>query len=366
MVFGRCCGHTREDATASYGKDGPMTVVRALEPNPGIKFSVRVSYGVLAAMVIVFTAMSFLTGPVGLSPAAVWQAIIVPDEAPAAIIFWEIRLPRTILAALVGASLGLAGAALQGLLRNALAEPGVIGASSSAALGAAAVFYFGLAGSTILLLPIAGMAGALLAVGLLYILAGRDASSLSLILAGVAISTFSGALTALTINLASSVYAALEITFWLLGSLADRSMEHVMVAAPAMALGWVLMMSCGRALTGLSLGEDTAHSLGIALPWVKVRLVVGIALAVGAAVSVSGAIGFVGLVVPHLLRPFVGHEPGRLLGVSALGGAALVLAADIVVRLLSSGIEIRLGVVTALVGAPFFLALLIKSRRNLR
>ena len=332
----------------------------------GLRNSAVVPYAVLGALTIGLTVMSFLTGPAGLSPGAVWQAVMAPDEAPASIIFWEIRLPRTVLAALVGASLGLAGAALQGLLRNPLAEPGVIGASSSAALGAAAVFYFGLAGGAIIVLPIAGMAGALIAVGLLYVLAGRDASSLSLILAGVAISTFSGALTALAINLAASAYAALEITFWLLGSLADRSMEHVVVAAPAMILGWVLMMSCARALTGLSLGEDTANTLGIALPWVKARLVIGIALAVGAAVSVSGAIGFVGLVVPHLLRPFVGQEPGRLLGVSAVGGAALVLAADIVVRLLSSGIEIRLGVVTALVGAPFFLALLIKSRRGLR
>jgi iron complex transport system permease protein len=343
-----------------------MTTMSTLAPVLNAKASAAGPYAVLSGAVVVAVIVSFLVGPAGLSVAAIWQAVIAPDEAPAAIILWEIRLPRTLLAALVGASLGLAGAALQGLLRNPLAEPGVIGASSTAALGAAAVFYFGLAGTSLFLLPIAGMAGALLAVGLLFVLAGRDASSLSLILAGVAISTFSGALTALTINLASSIYAALEITFWLLGSLADRSMEHVMIAAPAMVLGWILMMSCGRGLTGLSLGEDTARSLGINLPWVKVRLVVGIALAVGAAVSVSGAIGFVGLVVPHLLRPLVGHEPGRLLGVSALGGAALVLAADIVVRLLSSGIEIRLGVVTALVGAPFFLALLFKSRRTLR
>ncbi len=323
-------------------------------------------YAVLAVSVLVLGGVSLLVGPAWLTPHAVWQALSAPDDAPAAIIVHEIRLPRTLLAALVGASLGLAGAALQGLLRNPLAEPGVIGASSSAALGAAAVFYFGLAGNTLIALPAAGMAGALMAVLLLYLLAGRDASSLALILAGVAISTFSGALTALAINLASSAYAALEITFWLLGSLADRSFDHVVIAAPAMIAGWLLMLSCGRALTALSLGEDTARTLGIGLRAVRARLVIGIALAVGAAVSVSGAIGFVGLVVPHLLRPFVGHEPGRLLGISALGGAALVLAADIAVRLLSDGIEVRLGVVTALVGAPFFLALLIRSRRQLR
>lgn len=343
-----------------------MTAMPQVGAVPSRNASVLVPYGVLGGLVVAFMAVSFLTGPAGLSPGAIWQAVVAPDDAVATVIFWEIRLPRTLLAALVGASLGLAGAALQGLLRNPLAEPGVIGVSSSAALGAAAVFYFGLAGGALIILPLAGMTGALLAVGLLYVLAGRDASSLNLILAGVAISTFAGALTALAINLASSVYAALEITFWLLGSLADRSMDHVVVAAPPMALGWILMMSCGRSLTGLSLGEDTVRTLGVSLPWVKARLVLGIALAVGAAVSVSGAIGFVGLVVPHLLRPFVGQEPGRLLGVSALGGAVLVLAADILVRLLSAGIEIRLGVVTALVGAPFFLILLIKSRRALR
>jgi iron complex transport system permease protein len=323
-------------------------------------------YAALSASVVLLAGLSLLIGPAWLTPDAVWQALVAPDDAPAAIIVREIRLPRTLLAGLVGASLGLAGAALQGLLRNPLAEPGVIGASSSAALGAAVVFYFGLADGALAALPIAGMTGALIAVALLYLLAGRDASSLALILAGVAISTFTGALTALAINLASSAYAALEITFWLMGSLADRSFEHVAIAAPAMVAGWILMLSCGRALTALSLGEDTARTLGIGLRGVRARLVLGIALVVGAAVSVSGAIGFVGLVVPHLLRPFVGHEPGRLLGVSALGGAALVLAADIAVRLLSEGIEVRLGVVTALVGAPFFLALLIRSRRNLR
>ena len=321
-------------------------------------------YGMLTGAVLLLMIASFMIGPSALSPAAVWGALMAPDASPSAIIVQEIRLPRTLLAVMVGASLGLAGAALQGLLRNPLAEPGIIGASSAAAFGAALVFYFGLAGASMVALPIAGMAGALLAVGLLFVLAGRDASPLSLVLAGVAISSFASALTALAINLASSAYAALEITFWLLGSLSDRSMAHVVVSAPAMVVGWVLMLSCARPLSVLGLGEDTAVSLGVSIAALRLRLVLGVALAVGAAVSVSGAIGFVGLIVPHLLRPAVGHEPGRLLGVSMLGGAALVLTADIAVRMLSSGIEIRLGVVTALIGAPFFLALLMQWRRG--
>jgi iron complex transport system permease protein len=320
-------------------------------------------FGLTLAVLALFV-VSLMTGPSALSVEEVWNALVAPDAAPSAIIVREIRLPRTLLAILVGASLGLAGAALQGLLRNPLAEPGIVGASSAAAFGTALVFYFGLAGSSIAALPAAGMAGALLAVGLLFALAGRDATPLSLILAGVAISSFASALTALAINLASSAYAALEITFWLLGSLADRSMSHVAVAAPAMAAGWVLLLSGGRSLSVLSLGEDTAQSLGVSLTSLRARIVLGVALAVGASVSVSGAIGFVGLIVPHLLRPAVGHDPGRLLGVSLLGGAALMLAADIAVRLLSSGIEIRLGVVTALIGAPFFLALLMQMRRR--
>ena len=321
-------------------------------------------YAGLSALVAALFVASILIGPSSLSPGAVWYALTAPDQLPSAIIVHEIRLPRTILAALVGATLGIAGATLQGLLRNPLAEPGIVGASSAAALGAALVLYFGLSEISIVALPVAGMTGALAAVALLFALAGRDASPLALILAGVAISSFASALTALAVNLATSAYAALEITFWLLGSLTDRSMTHVALAAPAMVAGWLLMLSGARQLSLLSLGEDTAASLGVSLNALRLRLVLGIALAVGAAVSVSGAIGFVGLIVPHILRPYVGFDPGRLLGVSLLGGAALVLAADILVRILSTGIEIRLGVVTALVGAPFFLLLLLRLRRG--
>ncbi|MGB1539841.1 MAG: FecCD family ABC transporter permease, partial [Rickettsiales bacterium] len=208
--------------------------------------------------------------------------------------------------------------------------------------------------------------GAMAAVVLTYLLAGRSGASHTLILAGIAVSSLFGAGVALALNLAPNPFAAMEVIFWLMGSLADRSMEQVWLAVPFMLLGWLCLLSCLRGLNALSLGEMTATSLGISLPSIQWRLALGVALSVGAAVSVTGSIGFVGLVVPHLLRPLVGHMPGRLLPASAFGGAILLLAADIAVRLIpTSGTELRLGVVTALIGAPFFLGLLVETRRRM-
>jgi iron complex transport system permease protein len=294
---------------------------------------------------------------------AVMRGLLADDHSTTAIVLEEIRLPRALLGVMVGATLGLAGAALQGLLRNPLAEPGIIGISGSAAFGAVVAFYTGFTALFPLALPIGGMAGALIAVVAIYALAGRDSGVLTVILAGVAITSLAGALTALALNLSPNPYAALEIFFWLLGSLADRSFDHVALAALPMAAGCILLLSVGRALDALTLGEDAAQSLGFDLRAVRLRIIGGTALAVGAAVSVTGTIGFVGLVVPHLLRPLVAHQPGRLLGISALGGAALTLAADVAVRFLSDGPELKLGVVTSLIGAPFFLYLVIRTRR---
>lgn len=277
-------------------------------------------------------------------------------------VLMELRLPRALLGVLVGASLGVAGAAMQGLLRNPLAEPGIVGVSGCAALGAVIAFYSGLTAALPMALPVAGIVGALGAVFILYLLAGRAANTLTLILAGVAINAFAGALTALALNLSSSPYAFLEIIFWQMGSLADRSMAHVALCLPLMAVGFVMLLASGRGLDVLTLGEDTAVSLGIDLARLRLQVIVGTALAVGSAVAVSGVIGFVGLVVPHLLRPFVGFQPGRLLGASALGGAVLVLLADVGVRLLPTDNELKLGVVTALIGGPFFLWLIRKLR----
>lgn len=286
-----------------------------------------------------------------------------PDLA--GLILQEIRLPRALLGLFVGAVLGLSGAALQGLLRNPLAEPGIIGVSGSAALGAVIIFYSGMSSAFALALPLGGIAGALLAVLFLYLLAGRESSILTLILAGVAVTSLSGALTSLALNLSPNPYAALEIFFWMMGSLVDRNMHHVLLALPLMMIGCVLVLSCRRALDALSLGEETAQTLGVDVRRTTLKLIIGVALAVGSAVSVTGGIGFVGLVVPHIMRPLVGYQSGRLLTVSALGGAALLLAADITVRLLPTNQELKLGVVTALIGAPFFLFLVLKTRRDM-
>ncbi|MGP1395092.1 MAG: FecCD family ABC transporter permease [Inquilinaceae bacterium] len=320
---------------------------------------------VLAVTTTALLVLSLSVGPAPITVAGALRDLVAGTDSTAALILAQIRLPRTLLALAVGASLGLAGAALQGLLRNPLAEPGVLGVSGAAGLGAVLVFYTGLAAAAPLALPAGGMAGALTAVTLLYLLAGRDASILTLVLAGVALNSLAGALTALALSLSPNPFAMAEIVFWLLGSLADRSLEHVALALPFMAIGWLLVMAGGPALDALTLGETTARSLGIALPRLRLQIVAGTALAVGAAVSVSGVIGFVGLIVPHLLRPLAGHRPSTLMPLSALGGAVLTAAADIAVRLWPGGQELKLGVLTALIGAPFFLWLVLRTRRGL-
>lgn len=325
-------------------------------------------YLVVLAMLTLATAGLFLASLfVGRSAAPLLKLFFgggVDDAATLWLIFNEIRLPRALLAALVGATLGVSGAALQGYLRNPLAEPGLVGASSTAALGAVVMLYTGASAWFPMALPLGGVTGALLGLALVMLLAGGSGSALTLILAGVAVNTFAAALTSLALNLAPSPYAALEIVFWLLGSLADRSFEHVRLALPFMLVGWVLLLRLGRALDALSIGEEAATSLGFSMGRLRALLLLGVGLSVGASVAVSGAIGFIGLVVPHLLRPLVGQRPGALLPASALGGAALTLAADIGTRLLSPGPELKLGVLTALIGSPFFLYLLVNMRRT--
>ena len=313
---------------------------------------------------IVFVA-SLLVGPAAIGLADLVGAFLGGDAGTATLIVREVRLPRALLGLMIGATLGLSGAALQGYLRNPLAEPGLIGVSAAASFGAVLAFYFGLAGLFAFALPLGGMAGACLGVVVVQGLAGRGASPLTLILAGIAVTSFAAALTSLALNLAPNPFAALEIMFWLMGSLADRSFDHVWISAPFMVLGWLLLATLGRPLDALTLGEEAAETLGFDLAQVRRRLVFGTALSVGAATSVAGAIGFVGLIVPHLLRPLVGHRPSALLPASALGGAVLTLAADVAVRLLSPGRELKLGVLTALVGAPFFLYLVLRHRSRL-
>lgn len=318
--------------------------------------------GALAALALGLTLASLAAGYAPLNVGAALVDLLAGRESLGALVLVELRLPRALLGLLVGLSLGLAGAAMQGLLRNPLAEPGIIGISGAAAFGAVIVFYSGLSLLASLALPLGGIAGAMAAAAILFALAGRGTGTIALILAGVAINAFAGAATSLALNLAPNPYAALEIVFWLMGSLADRSLPQVWLVLPLMAIGWALLLASAPALDALSLGEDTAASLGYRLPRVRALIVIGTALSVGSAVAVTGAIGFVGLVVPHLLRRLVGAEPGRLLLPSAFGGAALTLAADIGVRVSAIRPELKLGVVTAIIGAPFLFHLIWRLR----
>lgn len=314
-------------------------------------------------------AAAVVSVAIGYAPLDMGTALrdaLTGSQSLAALVLIELRLPRAALAAVVGFSLGLSGAAMQGMLRNPLAEPGITGVTSAAALGAVCTFYFGAAASTPLALPLGGIAGAALSTLMLYGVAGRGAGTMTLILAGVAVSSFAGALTALALNLAPNPYAIMEIVFWLLGSLADRGLSYVWLVTPPMVLGWILLLRCAPALDGLVLGEDTARSLGFDLRTLRLQLIVGTALAVGSAVAAVGSVAFVGLVVPHLLRPLVGHRPSRVLLAAGFGGATLTLIADILVRVLPVRPELKLGVVTALIGAPFLFHLIWRLRGDER
>ncbi|MGC9419379.1 MAG: FecCD family ABC transporter permease [Rhodovulum sp.] len=318
----------------------------------------------LGGLVAALFVGSLLVGPAALSPVESLSALVTGRGEAAVLVMREIRLPRAILAVLVGASLGLSGAALQGYLRNPLAEPGLIGVSASAALGAVIALQTGLAAAHALALPGLALAGALVAVLLLLGLAGPRGGAFTLILAGIAISALAGALTSLVLNLSPNPYAAADIVFWMMGSLADRSFTHVWLALPLTLVGWALLAGLGRGLDALTLGEDAAEAMGIRLSRLRLALVIGVAACVGAGVAVAGAIGFVGLIVPHLLRPLVGARPGRLLLASALGGAALLLASDLAVRLILPERDLKLGVLTAILGAPLFFHLIYKTRRE--
>lgn len=303
----------------------------------------------------------------GSTDVPVWRGLIEwlsGESTSAAVIVGEIRLPRTLLALAVGAALALSGAALQGLLRNPLADPSLVGASQGAALGAAAVFYFGLFASFgALATAVAGSLGALLTMQIMLLLAGAGRASL-VIMAGLAISTVSGSLLAVVLNFAPNPYALQELVFWMLGSVSNRGMDSFYLLAPALLIGGWLIWSQRRLLVGLSLGERVAESMGLNVRRGTQLIIIGSALLVGASVSVAGAIGFVGLLVPHILRPWVAHRPDRLLIPAALCGALLVCLADIVVRLLPPGQELKLGVLTSLLGAPVFVWIVWRERKR--
>lgn len=299
--------------------------------------------------------LSLLAGRVWLDPAA------TPN---AALIVMELRLPRGVLAIVVGAGLGAAGAAMQGYLRNPLADPGLFGIAPGAALGAVLSLFLGLAG-TRWALPTFALAGAAGAMALLALVAGRSAGIALFTLAGLMIASLAGALTSLVISLAPNAFAMSEIVTWLMGALTDRGWGEVWLAAPLVALGIVLLLLARRGLDALTLGEATARSLGIDPRRLQYLLVLGVGLTVGAGVAVAGIVGFVGLVVPHLVRPLTDRQAGSLVLPSALAGALLVLVADSLCRILPLVTELRLGIALSLLGAPFFLGLLLRMRRRL-
>ena len=313
----------------------------------------------LALLLVIAFVLSLLAGRVWLPP----QEILSAHNDLARLIVTDLRLPRSVLALLVGASLGLSGAVLQGLTRNPLAEPGLLGVSTGAALGAVLAIYFGVTLIAGVGGPLLGLVGALAACALTFGLAAGG-GTITLVLAGAAVSSLTAAGIALALNFAPNPYAAYEIMNWLLGSLADKSWNQVWLILPFVLIGCALLATTGRALDALSLGETQAESLGVNLTHLRIAAIAGTALAVGAATSVTGAIGFIGLVAPHLARPFVGHQPSRILLPATLGGALLLLIADIAARLIHLGPELKLGVFTSLVGTPFFFWLVWKLKRT--
>lgn len=319
----------------------------------------------LFALVAFLAVISLGVGAAPLSPLTVARTLLGAGGEIERVIVLEIRLPRALLAILIGGSLGLSGAALQGLLRNPLAAPSLFGAPQAAAFGAVCMISLGLADTLSFALPFAAIAGAFLSVLLLVLVAGRNASLLLLILAGLAVSALAGAATALAMNLAPNPFAALEIAFWLLGSLEDRSMRHVMMVLPFVTLGGAILLWNGAAFRALTLGEDVAQSLGVSVARLRIIVILGVAMGVGASVAAAGTIGFIGLVAPHLMRPLVGYDPQRLLIPGAFTGAAILLAADIFVRIIPATTDIKVGVVTTIVGVPFFLVLIARERRAL-
>ena len=311
----------------------------------------------LAVLIVIAFATSLLAGRVWLPPSSLFSA---PDSL-AGLIIHDIRLPRTVLALITGSVLALSGAVLQGFTRNPLADPALLGVSSGAGLGAVIAIYFGLAALSPVTGPLMGITGALGACALTFAL-GRN-GTVALVLAGAAVSSLTAAGIALALNFAPSPYAAYEIMSWLLGSLADKSWTQVFLVLPFVIAGGAALAMTGRALDALSLGEAQAASLGINIARLSAMVVAGTALSVGAITSVTGAIGFIGLVAPHLVRPFVGYAPRRVLLPATLTGALLLLCADIAARLVHTNPELRLGVFTSLLGTPFFFWLVMRIRK---
>ena len=316
----------------------------------------------LLALLVVLAVASLAIGPAQLGAGAMWLGL-VDGKGFAGLILREIRLPRTVLALVAGGGLGLAGAALQGLLRNPLAEPAIFGAPQAAALGAVLVLFVAGGAPGSLAVGAAAVGGALLALALLVAIAGRSESLTAFLLAGLAIGSLAGALTTLVLNLAPNPFALAEIVYWMMGSFENTALPQVAIAGACILVGGALLFTAGPSLRALALGEEVAESLGTRLGAVRLAIVAGVGLIVGGTTAAAGAIGFVGLVAPHLVRRACGYDPARLLLPAALAGACLLTAADIAVRLIPANTELKVGVLTSLIGVPVFLWILIGGYR---
>lgn len=314
----------------------------------------------LASALALFGAL-FL-GSTPMAPGQVLMALLGLADAADSTVAWQVRLPRALAAFMVGLALGGSGAALQGLLRNPLAEPGVLGVSASAALGATFVLYYGFVAPSAFLLPIAAVAGAVLATLLIAAAAIRTASMVTLILIGVGLSSFAGAAMSLLMNLAPTPFSLYDMINWMLGSVANRSLPDIAFSAPFIAVGLAVLFWGRRGLAALSLGEEAAAGIGLDVRRQRLLVVAGTGLATGGAVALAGTIGFVGIVAPHLVRPLVNHDPARSLVPSALLAGLMLVLADIGVRVMPTNTELKLGVVAALVGAPAFVWIAMRRR----
>jgi iron complex transport system permease protein len=314
----------------------------------------------IASVICIVVACTLGSTPIGIT--RVVSAFIGQSSAGDHIVIWEIRLPRSLAAYLVGAALGASGAALQGLLRNPLAEPGVLGVTATASLSATFALYYGLAASSAYLLPIYAIAGALAATALLAAAATRIQSVVTLILLGVGLSSFSAAAMSLLLNLAPNPFSLADMINWLLGSVANRSFEDLKIVMPFVVAGLAILFFSRRGLSALTLGEEAASGIGLNLSRQRIAVVLGAGLATGASVALAGAIGFVGIVAPHLIRPFVGYDPSRSLLPSAMLAGVILVVADIGVRLLPTATELKLGVVAAIIGAPAFIWIAVSRR----
>lgn len=319
------------------------------------------TFAALALVSVGAVAMALFIGPAALAPADELAALF--GDGPASVIVRDIRLPRALAAWLAGAALGAAGAALQGLLRNPLADPGVLGVSSIAALGAVIAIYFNLAAAAFWLTPLAAIIAAAAATALLYALGAGRLSATRLILVGVGLSSLAGAMIALVMNLAPNPFILSDLVNWLFGAVTNRSFADLALVAPFMAAGLALAVAAAPGLTALSLGEETAGSLGVNLVRTRTITIAGAALLTGAAVALAGSIGFVGIVAPHLARPLVGHDPGRAIAPAALIGGAVLAIADLIIRLMPFDQELKLGVAAALIGAPAFIFIASRTER---